>query len=114
MDSARGFVALWIAIVAALLGYAWFDFRMNPWLLRESHFTMEPDLSQLPELWHAGGRLLRHGALPLLVGNAIVVGGLLALGLRAAIRRIRRGRRAESRISVVPGSVPTSMRPSRH
>lgn len=111
MDSARGFVALWIVMVGLLLGYAWLDFRMNPWLLRETHFTMEPDLSQIHELWHWGGRLLRHGATPLLFGNIIVVGGVMALLARAVFRFARR-RRTEARISVVPASVPTSIRPS--
>jgi hypothetical protein len=98
-------------MVGLLLGYAWLDFHMNPWLQRETHFTMTPDFSQLHELPHWGGRLLRHGALPLLLGNIVVVGGVLALCVRAVIRRFR-GRQSEPRISVVPASVPTSMRPS--
>jgi hypothetical protein len=111
VDSARGFVALWIIIVGLLLGYAWLDFRMNPWLLRETHFTMTPDLSQLPELWHWGGRLLRHGAAPLLIGNAVVIGGVLTLTVRAIYRRLRRRAQTEPRVSLVPASVPTSIRP---
>jgi hypothetical protein len=111
VDSARGFVVLWIVMVGLLLGYAWLDFRMNPWLLRETHFTMTPDFSQLGELWHWGGRLLRHGALPLLVGNIVVVGGVMALVVRAVVRLARR-HRTEPRISIVPASVPTSIRPS--
>jgi hypothetical protein len=98
-------------MVALLLGYAWLDFRMNPWLLRETHFTMNPDFSQISELWHWGGRLLRHGALPLLLGNIVVVGGLMALLVRAVYRLARR-RHSETRISIVPASVPTSIRPS--
>lgn len=98
-------------MVGVLLGYAWLDFQMNPWLQRETHFTMTPDFSQLHELLHWGGRLLRHGALPLLLGNIVVLGGVLALVVHVALRRLR-GQRSEPRISVVPASVPTSMRPS--
>ena len=112
VDSARGFLLLWLGLAVGLLVYAWLDFRMNPWLLSEHQFSMKPDLSQAHELVHWGGRLLRHGALPLLIGNAIVVSGMLALLVHAVVRVVRRARRGlDDRISVVPGSVPTSVRP---
>lgn len=113
VDSARGFVRLWLCLTAAVLVYAWIDLRLHPRLAMETRLSMRPDLSQVWDLVHWGGRLLNHGQLYLLVGNAVVLAGLAALVLHATIRWISRLRRApiSRRISVVPGSVPTSVRP---
>lgn len=114
VDSARGFVRLWVVATFAVLLYAWADLKLHPQLLRETQYTLEPDLRQLPDLAHWGGRLLKHGALPLLVGNALVIAGLFALlarGLLVAVRRLRGSPEEPPPISVVPGSVPTSHPP---
>jgi hypothetical protein len=115
VDSVRSFVRLWIVLTAAVLAYAWLDLRLHPQLLHETQFSLEPDLSQLSDLKHWGGRLLNHGAVTLLLGNALVLSGLSALVLRALwvlFRRLR-SRDTDSRISIVPGSVPTSVPPPR-
>ena len=92
MDSVRSFVALWVSSTAAILGYAWFDLRHNPWLYEERNFTMCPDLSRVPDLMHWGGRLLKEQATSLLVMNAIVIGGLLALAAAWIGARIARAK----------------------
>ena len=115
MDSVRSFVRLWAGLTLAILAYAFLDLRMHPWLLDEQHFTMTPDLSRVGDLAHWGGRLLRENAVSLLVGNALVLGGLLALCGRWLMRRLRRSSAAlrasvqESvveRISVFPTEPP--------
>lgn len=115
VDSARGLLRLWIFLAVVLLAYSYVDLRMNPWLETETHFSLKPDLTQLHDLWHWGGRLLRHGALSLLVANAVVVSGIAALALHSValfVQRLRRASaQAEARISVVPGSPPTSVPP---
>ena len=113
MDSARGFVRLWLCLTLAVLVYAWLDLRLHPRLATETRFSMRPDLSQAWDLVHWGGRLLNHGETYLLVGNALVLGGLAALVLRTTIRWVAGFGRApiSRRISVVPGPAPTSVRP---
>jgi hypothetical protein len=115
VDSVRSFVRLWIVLTAVVLAYAWLDLRFHPQLLRETQFSLQPDLSQIPDLKHWGGRLLNHGAVTLLLGNALVLSGLSALVLRALwvlFRRVR-SQDADARVSIVPGSVPTSVPPPR-
>jgi hypothetical protein len=116
VDSVRAFLRIWLICTALVLGYAYLDVRLNPWLTAETHFSMEPDLSRLPELLHWGGRLLSHRALGLLVGNAVILGGVAALlvhGVVRVIQRARRKRNDATRISIVPGGAPTSIPPSR-
>lgn len=115
VDSARGFVRLWLCLTLAVVVYAWLDLRLHPRLAMETRFSMRPDLAQAWDLVHWGGRLLNHGELYLLVGNALVLAGLAALVLRTTIRWVsRRGRAPISRrISVVPGPAPTSVHPPR-
>jgi len=116
VDSVRAFLRIWLICTALVLAYAYLDVRLNPWLTTETHFSMEPDLSRLPELLHWGGRLLSHRALGLLIGNAVVLGGLAALVLHGVVRLILRLRRRgddEPRVSIVPGGSPTSVPPSR-
>lgn len=112
VDSARSFVRLWAVLTAAVLLYAWLDLRLNPRLLMETRFSMRPDWDQLPDLMHWGGRLLNHRALSLLIGNAVVLGGMAALLGRALLRVISRLRqREEPAISIVPAP-PTSVPPA--
>lgn len=106
MDSLRTFFLLWVAFTAAIVAYAVIDLGQNPWLHAETHFSMRPDFSQAPQLLHWGGRLLKEGATSLLVGNALVIGGLCALGARAILVRVaRRAAEREPRPSLVPGSL---------
>jgi len=64
-------------------------------------------------LWDWGGRLLHHGALSLLALNAIALGGIVAIVARGALTLARRLRAPVDtpRVSIVPGSVPTSVPP---
>lgn len=115
VDSAKSFVRLWALLTVVVLAYAWLDLRLNPRLLRETQFSMRPDWEQLPDLMHWGGRLLNHQALSLLIGNALVLGGMAALIGRGLIRMIGRLRqRDEAAVSIVPGPPPTSVPPARH
>lgn len=113
VDSVRSFVRLWIVFTLAVLAYAWLDLKLHPQLWRETQFSLKPNLQQLPDLAHWGGRLLKHGAVSLLIGNALVVAGVAALLTRGVVLLVRRlrGLHSEQRISVVPGSVPTSVPP---
>ncbi len=113
VDTARGLVRLWLLLAALLLSYSYVDLRMNPWLLGETHFSLKPDVTQLHDLWHWGGRLLRHGAVPLLLANAIVLSGIAALAIHSAALLLQRWRRSpqEPRVSIVPASAPTSVPP---
>jgi hypothetical protein len=86
MDSTRSFLALWFCISLVILAYAGIDLWMHPALYGEVHFTMQPDVNQIGDLWHWGGRLLKEGAISLLVANAIVMGGLVALVGRGTVR----------------------------
>ena len=115
VDSAKSFVRLWLLLTVLVLGYAWLDLRLHPRLAVETHFSLEPDLARLPDLAHWGGRLLNHGELLLLLGNALVLSGLGALVLSSLLALARRLRRphAEPRISIVPGGVPNSVPPPR-
>ena len=113
VDSARSFVRIWFLLTLGVLVYAWLDLRLNPRLLAETHFSMRPDWSQLPDLMHWGGRLLNHRALPLLLGNALVLGGFGALLGHAVLRFVRRLLRGdEPEVSIVPGPPPTSVPPA--
>ena len=90
MDSVRSFLQLWLGLSMAILGYAFVDLKLHPWLLDEQNFSMKPDLSRVGELAHWGGRLLRENQVSLLVCNALILGGLLALSAHALMRRMRR------------------------
>jgi hypothetical protein len=90
MDSIRSFLQLWLGLSAAILGYAFLDLELHPWLREEQNFSMKPDLSRAPELVHWGGRLLRESHVSLLLANALILGGLLALTAHALMSRVRR------------------------
>ncbi|HVY44660.1 MAG TPA: hypothetical protein VHB21_02230 [Minicystis sp.] len=94
MHSVRSFLSLWSIATASILAYAFVDLGMNPGLYRETHFSMQPDLSRVGELVHWGGRLLKERHWSLLVSNALVLGGLTALALGALGRALRTTRGA--------------------
>lgn len=113
VDSVASFLKAWLAATVAIVAYAWVDLRYSPRLTQETAFTMTPDLTRLWDLWDWGGRLLHHGAFGLLALNAIALGGVFALALRAALAALHRLRapHEEQRVSIVPASVPTSVPP---
>lgn len=113
VDSVASFLKAWLAATAGILAYAWVDLRFNPGLSQETAFTLTPDLTRFSELWDWGGRLLHHGALGLLLMNALALGGIVALATRSVVAALRRLRspHEEPRISIVPASVPTSVPP---
>jgi hypothetical protein len=113
VDSVSGFLKAWLVATALVVAYAWVDLHANPHLQLESAFTLSPDVAHLSDLWDWGGRLLRHGAVGLLVMNAIALGGIIAIVGRGALSLARRLRRPTDapRISIVPASVPTSVPP---
>lgn len=88
MPSVRFFVRLWAGFVVAIVAYAATDRALNPWLTTEHSFSMEPDLTRLPDLLHWGGRLW-HLNLPLLSFNAVLIGGLLSLVALSVFRYFR-------------------------
>lgn len=90
MDSVRTWLKLWAGFTAITLLYAFVDLGANPWLRSETNFTMQPDVTQTPDLLHWGGRLLKEGAVGLLICNAIVVSGVVALGVNALINLVSR------------------------
>lgn len=83
------FTVLWAVFVIAIGAYAFFDRAVTPDLQTEMTISMQPNLAQLPDLLHWGGRLLTHGQIPLLVGNALVLGGFLALIVNAVVKRVQ-------------------------
>jgi len=113
VDSLSSFLKAWLVATLMIVAYAWIDLRFNPHLALETSFTLTPDVTRLGDLWDWGGRLLRHGALGLLVCNAIAIGGMVALVARGALKLLRRVRAPSDspRVSIVPASVPTSIPP---
>jgi hypothetical protein len=114
VESLSSFVKAWVMATLVILGYAWLDLQLNPHLSHETAFSLTPDASRLSDMWDWGGRLLHHQALGLLIGNAVALGGILALGLRGAVALLRRARSINDeapRVSIVPASVPTSVPP---
>jgi hypothetical protein len=77
--SVRSLLVVWVSSSLATLGYAYADLNLTPGLHQERGFSVHIDVARIGELWHWGGRLLNEGAIGLLVLNAIVVGGFLAL-----------------------------------
>ena len=114
MFSVRSLLVVWMSSSLAILGYAYADLRLTPELHQERGFSIHIDIERVEELWHWGGRLLNEGAIGLLVFNAIMVGGFLALmmlwvgQLAQNALTARRERRAPPSVSttVAFGSVP--------
>lgn len=115
MFSVRSLLSVWVSSSLATLGYAYADLSLTPGLHQERGFSIHVDMSRIGELWHWGGRLLNEGAISLLVLNAIVVGGFLALlmlWIGQLLNRVLAGRRAASSAdaaastSVAFGSIP--------
>ena len=79
MFSVRSLLVVWVSSSLATLGYAYADLSLTPGLHQERGFSVHIDIARIGELWHWGGRLLNEGAIGLLVLNAIMVGGFLAL-----------------------------------
>jgi hypothetical protein len=77
--SVRSLLVVWVSASLATLGYAYADLSLTPGLHQERGFSIHIDITRIGELWHWGGRLLNEGAIGLLVLNAIMVGGILAL-----------------------------------
>lgn len=115
VDSLSGFLKAWLGATLLIIGYAWVDLRFNPHLAYETSFTLTPDAARVSDLLDWGGRLLHHRAFGLLLGNAIALGGIVALvarGALALLHRLRAPAGVESgRVSIVPASVPTSVPP---
>ncbi len=113
MESLSSFLKTWLLATLLIVAYAWLDLRLNPHLAAETAFTLTPDVSRLSDMWDWGGRLLHHRALGLLIGNAVALGGILAILMRGALALVRRARTTTEapRISIVPASVPTSVPP---
>jgi len=113
VDSLSSFLKTWLLATLLIVAYAWIDLRLNPHLKLETAFTLTPDVSRISDMWDWGGRLLHHRAVGLLVGNAVALGGILALLWRGAVAVLHRLRAPSDtpRISIVPASVPTSVPP---
>lgn len=88
MPSVRFFVRVWAGFAVAIVAYGAVDRALNPWLTTERSFSMEPDLSRLPDLVHWGGRLW-HLSLPLLSFNAVLIGGLMSLLALSVFRQFK-------------------------
>ena len=85
--------------------YAVLDLQANPWLHQEQGFTLRPNLEQVPDVLPWGGRLMRHGAWPLLLSNALVLGGLVAVVVATMLGWWQRRQQPEpepERVMVVP------------
>lgn len=103
MFSVRSLLVVWVSSSLATLGYAYADLNLTPGLHQERGFSVHIDITRVGELWHWGGRLLNEGAIGLLVLNAIMVGGILALlmlwlgqVLQGLLQRGAPGRRANA------------------
>ena len=115
MLSVRSLLMAWAGFSLATVAYAYLDLALSPGLHVETGFSVTLDVARIGELWHWGGRLLREGALMLLVCNAVVLGGLLALlslWIVEGVQHLRRQLRNPSRVepsqasAIALGSVP--------
>jgi hypothetical protein len=113
--SVRSLLFVWVTSSLATLGYAYADLTLTPGLHQERGFSVHIDIARIGELWHWGGRLLNEGAIGLLILNAIMVGGFLALlmlWLGQVLSRVLAGRRdraagdPSASTSVAYGSIP--------
>jgi len=107
--SVRSLLLLWVCTSLATLGYAYVDLRVTPGLIQERGFSIDLDFARVGELWHWGGRLLNEGALSLLVFNAIIVGGFLALIVLWLGQLLRRAWQPRAESEPAPTSVSTTV-----
>lgn len=112
MYSARLFVGLWLGFALAIILYAFIDLSVNPWLLSEQGISLTPDLSRIGETLHWGGRLLRQSPV-VLIANAAIGGGMLALFCGSVLDKLRGSDEADTeRISIYPASRRRSVPPA--
>ena len=104
MSSVRSLLLLWVCASLATLGYAYVDLRFTPGLIQERGYSIDLDVARIGELWHWGGRLLNEGALGLLILNAVIVGGFLALLLLWAAQLLRRALQPRPEAEPAPNS----------
>ena len=109
MLSVRSLLLLWVCTSVATLGYAYVDLQVTPGLVQEKGFSIDLDFSRIGELWHWGGRLLNEGAMGLLVFNAIIVGGFLALIALWIGQLLRRALRPRGEAQPTPTTVTTTV-----
>jgi hypothetical protein len=104
--SLRSLLSVWVGSSLATLGYAYADLSLTPGLHQERGFSIQIDIARIGELWHWGGRLLNEGAISLLVLNAIMVGGILALLMLSLGQLVRRAldARREASLPETPAS----------
>lgn len=105
MFSVRSLLLLWVCASLATLGYAYVDLRVTPGLAEERGYSIALDLARIGELWHWGGRLLNEGAIGLLVFNAIIVGGFIALLVLWVGQVLRRLLQPQAEAEQAPSSV---------
>jgi hypothetical protein len=105
----RSLLLLWVCASLATLGYAYVDLRVTPGLIQERGYSIDLDLARIGELWHWGGRLLNEGAIGLLVVNAIIVGGFLALLVLWLGQLLRRTLLSRNEAEQAPSSVTTTV-----
>lgn len=109
MFSVRLLLLLWVCTSLATLGYAYLDLHITPGLIQERGFSIDLDFTRVGELWHWGGRLLNEGAMSLLVFNAIIVGGFLALLVLWVAQLLRRILQPRSEPEPTAPSVSTTV-----
>jgi hypothetical protein len=109
--SLRSLLFVWMSSSLVTLGYAYADLSLTPGLHQEHGFSIHVDIERIGELWHWGGRLLNEGAIGLLVLNAIVVGGFIALLMLwvAQLARLARTGRRPRVSEAAPGSTRVAM-----
>jgi hypothetical protein len=107
--SLRSLLSVWVSSSLATLGYAYADLSLTPGLHQERGFSIQIDIARIGELWHWGGRLLNEGAISLLVLNAIMVGGILALLVLSLGQLVRRALDARRKAGPPEASAPNSV-----
>jgi hypothetical protein len=105
----RSLLLLWVCTSIATLGYAYVDLHVTPGLIQERGFSIDLDVSRVGELWHWGGRLLNEGAMSLLIFNAIIVGGFLALIVLWVAQLLRRALLPRDETEPAASSVSTTV-----
>lgn len=110
---ARTFLLFWVAGTLGVLAYAGLDLTMNPGLALEQSFSMKPDWNRVVDLQHWGGRLIHHGAWPLLVANAFILGGLVALAFSTLWQLAKGTKDRVERLGFYDEDCPDTLRSAR-